>query len=113
MVTELAELIGEMRARIIGPVRQEVLSGVRTDEQFDRLRAALGAFPDLELQTEDFERAAQFYTLCRRRGVQGSNTDFLLCAVAERHELSILTADKDFDHFAEHLPVTLHPARDG
>lgn len=43
-------------------------------------------------------------------GVVGS---FLLCAVAERQVLAILTSDRDFGRFAEHLPVTLHPVRSG
>lgn len=110
-VAELAELIREMRAEIVGAVRQEVLSGVRTKEQFERLRDTLRAFPDLELVTGDYERAAEFYTVCRRHGIQGSNTDFLLCAVAERHGLAILTTDQDFGLFARHLPMTLHEAR--
>jgi predicted nucleic acid-binding protein len=111
VVDELAELIRETRAEIIGAVRQEVLSGVRTQEQFERLRDTLRAFPDLELATGDFERAAECFTVCRRHGVQGSNTDFLLCAVAERHGLAILSTDHDFGLFARHLPVTLHEPR--
>jgi hypothetical protein len=113
VVVELAELIREMRAEIIGAIRQEVLSGVRTREQFERLRGKLRAFPDLELVTGDFERAAEFFTMCRRHGIQGSNADFLLCAVAERYRLAILTTDKDFELFAGHLPVTLHRPRAG
>ena len=40
--------------------------------------------------------------------MQGSNTDFLLCAVAERRGLPILTTDRDFVRFAEVLPIELH-----
>ena len=111
VVAELAELIRELRAEIIGAVRQEVLSGVRTTEQFERLRETLRGFPDLELLTGDYERAAECFTQCRSRGIQGSNTDFLLCAVAERYGLAILTTDQDFGLFARHLPVTLHEPR--
>ncbi len=110
-VRELRELILEGRAQIIGPVRQEVLSGIRVQAQFRRLRAAMRAFPDLELVRDDFEHAAELFTRCRRHGIQGSNTDFLICAVAERLRLSILTTDLDFPRFAEHIPVRLHPPR--
>jgi predicted nucleic acid-binding protein len=110
-VRELRELILEGRAQILGPVRQEVLSGIRAREQFQRLRDTLRAFPDLELVSDDFELAAELFNRCRQRGIQGSNTDFLICAVADRLELAILTTDRDFPLFAEHVPVRLHTPR--
>lgn len=111
-VLELRELIFEGRAHILGPVRQEVLSGIRARDQFQRLRDALRAFPDLDVITADHERAAELFNLCRRHGIQGSNTDFLICAVSERHRLSILTTDLDFPRFAQQVPVQLHAPRD-
>jgi predicted nucleic acid-binding protein len=108
---ELTELINEQRVVMIGPVRQELLSGIRVPAQFQRLREHLRAFPDLLLTSSDFERAAEYFNLCRSRGVQGSNTDFLLCAVAVNHNLALLTADLDFFRFAEHLPIRLLQAR--
>ncbi len=110
-VRELRELVLEGRAQIIGPVRQEVLSGIRAQAQFRRLRAALRAFPDLDVSSGDFERAAALFNRCRQRGIQGSNTDLLICAVAERLRFPILTTDLDFSHFAEHFPVRLHELR--
>jgi predicted nucleic acid-binding protein len=108
---ELQELIGEGRAVVIGPIRQELLSGVKVAEQFELLRERLRAFPDLPLTTADYEDAASFYDQCRSRGIQGSNTDFLLCAVSHSHGLSILTTDGDFGHYARVLPITLHAPR--
>ena len=111
LVGEFAELIDEQRVVMIGPVRQELLSGIRNATQFDRLREHLQAFPDLALTVADFERAAEFFNLCRSQGVQGSNTDFLICAVAANHNLAILTADQDFVRFAEDLPIRLQRVR--
>jgi len=105
---ELRNLIADYRVRIIGPIRQEILSGVREEGQFDELEARLSAFPDLPLTPEDHVAAARFFNLCRARGVQGSNTDFLICAVAVRHRLGIFTTDKDFALYANHLPIVLH-----
>ncbi len=110
-VQELRELIDDSRALIIGPIRQEILSGIREQAQYDTLRDNLRAFPDLELITVDYERAAELFNLCRRQGVQGSNTDFLICAVAERLGLSILTTDRDFQLFQNHIPLVLHEVR--
>ena len=107
IVNVLRDLIADGRVVLLGAIRQEVLSGVRYKEQFARLREYLRAFHDLELTTEDYELAAEFFNTCRSNGVQGSNTDFLLCAVAHRRGYSIFTTDKDFENFRSHIPVVL------
>ena len=107
------DLIVDGRVVLLGAIRQEVLSGIRYLEQFIRLRDYLRAFPDLELTAEDYELAAEFFNTCRSNGVQGSNTDFLLCAVAHRRGYSILTTDKDFESFRLHIPVLLLLISDG
>ncbi|XZO01591.1 MAG: PIN domain-containing protein [Microcoleus sp.] len=107
IVKVLRDLIADGRVVLLGAIRQEVLSGVRYKEQFIRLQEYLRAFPDLELTTEDYELAAEFFNTCRSNGVQGSNTDFLLCAVAHRRGYSIFTTDKDFENFRSHIPVIL------
>ena len=108
---ELGRLIAAHVVEIIGPIRQEILSGVRDKAQFGRLKTHLEAFADLPLTAEDYVTAAKFYNLCRAKGIQGSNTDFLICAVAVRHDLSVFTADGDFPRFAKHLPIVLHEVR--
>jgi predicted nucleic acid-binding protein len=108
---ELRHLVLERRVEIIGPIRQELLSGLREDAQFRKLESHLAAFPDLALTKDDYVMAAKFFNICRKNGVQGSNTDFLICAVAARREMSVYTTDQDFALFARHLPIVLHEAR--
>ena len=108
---ELVELIGEGRVLMLGAIRQELLSGVRSAEQFRKLRAALDAFPDLRLEEADYVEAARCFNACRSHGVQGSNTDFLICAAAVRHKAPVLTTDRDFQLFARHLHFKLHAPR--
>ena len=105
---ELRRLITTHVVEIIGPIRQEVLSGIREQSQFARLETHLAAFPDFPLQADDYVTAAKFFNLCRAKGIQGANTDFLICAVAVRHDLAIFTTDGDFNHFAKCLPIVLH-----
>ena len=109
--SELAELVKEGRVSLLGPVRQELLSGIADEKQYTVLRDHLRAFPDVELDAADYEDAAAFFNRCRARGVQGSNTDFLICAAAARRQLGILTTDADFRHFAKLLPIRLHAPR--
>lgn len=108
---ELRELIHEVRVQMIGPIRQEILSGIRSQSQFESLKTHLSAFPDLPLQANVYERAAEFFNINRREGVQGSNTDFLICAVAERYEMSIFTIDRDFFNFKKNINITIHLPR--
>lgn len=110
-VSELIELISEVRVQMLGAVRQELLCGIRSQTQFEKLRQRLQAFPDLEPTSRDYETAAEFFNLCRGKGLQGSNTDFLLCAVAANHKLPLFTTDGDFTLFQPHLPITLYHPR--
>jgi predicted nucleic acid-binding protein len=109
--SELTELIREGRVAMIGAIRQEILSGLRAADQFRKLKDRLRAFPDLALDQSDYEEAAVCFNRCRAKGLQGSNTDFLMCAVSLRHDLEILTTDKDFDGFARVLGFGLHTPR--
>ncbi len=103
----LQELVQDGRVAMLGPIRQELLSGVKASAQFKELAGALVAFPDEELGTEDYVEAARCFNRCRSKGVQGSNTDFLLCAVSLRTGFPILTTDGDFGHFKKVLRVKL------
>ena len=111
VVREFRSLILEHRVNIIGPISQEILSGLRVHAQFEKLEKHLAAFPDISLETPDYVTAAKFFNTCRAKGVQGSNTDFLICAVADRRQFAIYTTDKDFPLFAKHLPIVLHVTR--
>jgi len=104
----LKELIRDGRVIVIGPVRQEILSGIPDEAQFRKLKAKLRAFEDLGLTSDDYELAAEFYNTCRKRGVQGSHIDFLICAVAARNKLPIFTLDKDFERYAQPLEISLY-----
>jgi len=107
-VDELRRLIGSGRAALFGPIRQEILSGIREPAMFERLRDQLRAFPDEALTSADYEAAAGFFNTCRASGLQGSNTDFLLCAASARHRFPILTTDDDFGRYVKLLPIALH-----
>ncbi len=108
---ELGELIGEGRVVLMGAVRQELLSGIKVKSQFELLREHLRAFPDVELDEADYEEAASAFNRCRGKGIQGSNTDFLICAAAFRRDLAIYTTDRDFEQYAKVLDLALHSPR--
>lgn len=106
------DLIRHEMAATIGVIRLEVLSGVKSDREFEELRLYLRNFEDEPLEPDDYEQAARFYNTCRSRGVAGTHVDLLICAVAHRHGFEIFTIDEDFRRYAEHLPIALHSPRE-
>jgi len=107
----LSEIIREGRARIIGLVRQELLSGIKTAEQYETLRLYLRSFRDEAVTTSDHEDAAKAGNRCRAKGIVVSIVDVLLCAVAMKREWALFTTDPDFLNYAKVLPLTLHTPR--
>jgi predicted nucleic acid-binding protein len=110
-VAELSELIREGRARMIGLIRQELLSGIRTTEHNERLRVHLRSFPDEVVDTSDYEEAAKAGNRCRTKGVGVSIVDILLCAVVIKRQWAIFTTDPDFSSYAKVLPLHIHTPR--
>jgi predicted nucleic acid-binding protein len=104
----LRELIRSGRAQLVGPVRQELLSGVRQEKTFEELREYLRAFDEPILEVADYEDAAQINNRCRSRGIAGSAIDFLICAIAARRNWEIFTADQDFARYAKAFPLKLY-----
>lgn len=93
LVAALTENIKDGRVVVVGPVRQEVLSGVKNAGEFDKLHASLNAFRDEPIEALDYVHAARLDNMCRLAGVQCGSVDMLLCAVAEQNQWSILTND--------------------
>ena len=107
--TEMARLVRQGVIEIVGPIRQELLSGIREPIQFEIVRDHLQRFVDLSIATGDYEEAASYYNRCRAKGIQGSSTDYLICALAVRYDLAIFTDDKDFMNYQKVLPIQLYP----
>ncbi|MDR4497949.1 MAG: PIN domain-containing protein [Candidatus Scalindua sp.] len=104
---QLKDFIYDGRVVMIGPIRQELLSGISNPSQFNKLKHTLSFFEDIILKTDHFVKAAEFNNLCRKNGIQGSTTDFLICAVANLEKLSIFTVDSDFINYNKYLKIKL------
>lgn len=111
-VRELDDLVLDGRAAIIGPIRQELLSGISKHNQYVGLRDELRAFEDIELTQAHYETAAEMSNECRRHGVQGSPIDFLICAAARHADIPVFTLDGDFERYKHHAHIKLHMVRE-
>lgn len=101
----LARMLRGLQAVLIGPVRQEILSGISDDDKFLKLRDRLSFLTDIPLYKNDYELAARYSNMCRHKGIQGSATDFLICAVAVRNNFVIFTSDKDFGQYKKIVTI--------
>jgi predicted nucleic acid-binding protein len=108
LTAALQELIEGGRAQLVGPVRQELLSGMRNEASFRMLRDQLRAFDEAALAAADYEEAAHMNNQCRMRGIAGSATDFLICALAFRRGWQIFTSDRDFTRYVAVLMLKLY-----
>ncbi|HWW14567.1 MAG TPA: PIN domain-containing protein [Candidatus Dormibacteraeota bacterium] len=108
LTVALAELIREGRAQMMGAIRQELLSGIREEERFHKLRNYLRAFEEPGIEILDYEEAARMHNMCRGRGIAGSAVDFVICAVAQRRGWHIFTTDRDFERYGRVLGLKLY-----
>ena len=107
LTNKLKDLIKDGRVVVAGPIRQELLSGISETEHFKKLKETLSFFENIPLKPEYFVKAAEFSNICRKKGVQGSTIDFLICAVAYLQNLLIFTTDNDFKKYKKYLPINL------
>ncbi|HTC55238.1 MAG TPA: PIN domain-containing protein [Candidatus Sulfotelmatobacter sp.] len=108
LTAALQEIIRDGRAQLLGPVRQELLSGIRQEPSFRKLRDQLRAFDEPRIEVSDYEAAAHINNQCRSRGIAGSAIDFLICATASRRDWQIFTTDHDFTRYSSVIPLNLY-----
>lgn len=104
-VRRLQMLIEEDEVIMIGMIRQEVLSGIKEPVVYDEITKLLQSFPSQRVTDPIHEMAAKLFNECRRNGIQGSHTDFLICACCVSWNLKLLTKDKDFGHYQKFIPL--------
>jgi predicted nucleic acid-binding protein len=88
-----------------GLVLQELLQGFSGPKDRERILDRFSDVPLLIPDRDDHVRAADLRNHCRRGGIQIGTIDALLAALCIRHDLTMLTSDKDFTHIADHCPL--------
>ena len=92
---------------LLGIILQEVLQGIRNPKDFAALKEYFKAFPLIDLEREDYLRAAELKNHLMKKGNQGATIDVLIASVAISHRCHLFTADKHFTQIAEHSELKL------
>ena len=90
-----------------GLVLQELLQGFSGPRDKVSVIERFGALPLIQPDRQDHIAAAEVRSVCRRSGVQVGTIDALLIQLCGRHELTLLSTDKDFAHAALYVPFKL------
>ncbi|MFT4243043.1 MAG: PIN domain-containing protein [Acidovorax sp.] len=96
-----------------GLVLQELLQGFIGAKAHSQIIERFSALPLLQPDRDDHIAAAALRNACRQAGVQIGTVDALLAQLAIRHDLTLLTTDKDFTHAARHCALRVWPAQAG
>jgi hypothetical protein len=90
-----------------GIVLQELLSGVRTADEFERLEDLMEGFPLILAAREHHVAAARIANACRQAGITASTVDCLIAAMAIKTKSQLLTSDEDFERMAPYCGLQL------
>lgn len=103
-------LLGADQVFTTGLVLQELLQGFAGPKARVQIVERLSALAFLQPDRQDHIEAAEIRNACRRRGVQVGTMDALLIQLCRRHELVLLTTDKDLQAAAKHVEFRLWTA---
>lgn len=111
-VQELKDaLLGSQTVITTGLVLQELLQGFSGPKAQAQIVERFAALPLVQPDREDHIHAAALRNACRKVGVQIGTIDALLAQLCIRHDMTLLTTDKDFRHAAKHCPLRIWPAK--
>lgn len=100
-------LVGSDVVVTTGLVLQELLQGFSGPKAASAIVEQFRSLPLIQPDRQDHIAAAEIRNTCRREGVQIGTIDALLIQLCGRHELTLLSTDKDFAHAAVHVPFSL------
>lgn len=110
-VDELVRALGGTDVVVTtGIILQEILQGFVSDRARTQILERFESMPLIEPERDDYIAAAELRNTCRKAGVQLGTVDALIAQVAIRHKYTLLTADRDFEHAAPHVGLSIWTA---
>ena len=100
-VRALGQALGNGEVFSTGLILQELLQGFNRPRASETIVSYFRAIPLLVPDRSDYESAADLHNLCHRKGVQTGTINALLAQLCIRHDLLMLTTDKDFQQISK------------
>jgi predicted nucleic acid-binding protein len=114
LAKEVRELVRAIEAGeeliTTGLVLQELLQGFSGPRNRAQILDRFAALPLLVPNRRDHVDAAELRNKCRRGGIQIGTIDALLAQLCLRHDLRMLTTDRDFGNLAGYCALKLWTA---
>ena len=104
-------LIMDVPFFVPGAAYQQLLSGVREREHFERLLALTTHLPVRLATLDDHVLAASISNLCRKNGIATDPVDCVIAAQALSTDAELLTLDEDFERMAPLCELRLWKVR--
>ncbi len=81
---------------IAGPVVAELLQGVKSESEFQKLANCIDAVPFIDNSMKDWKTAGEISFKLRRNGITIPLTDIIISALAINNNLLVYTRDEHF-----------------
>lgn len=107
MGDEVAKLIREGDAVLVGPAVAELFGGTRSAREVDDLHVLCEFVGIAETTPSDWVQAGSSALRLRRRGITLPPYDVLIATIGRRLGAPVLTHDKHFEHFE--IPILYRP----
>lgn len=91
-----------------GLIITEILQGIRSDKEYDRIKNILSGLIYLPITKNMFINASAIYRTIRKNGktVRGP-ADCIIASVCIEHEVELLHNDKDFNTIAQYTSLRI------
>lgn len=98
----IEKILMESEVAINGMIALELLGGVKTGKEFERLKSRLNALKYIETDHSLWDYASQLACQLKRKGVHVPYADILIAASALQEKAVLVHADAHFDVVAKH-----------
>jgi predicted nucleic acid-binding protein len=96
--------------QICPPIIQEILQGIRQDEQFSKIKKNLDRLLCLQIDAKEAAfGAAELYRNLRKKGITiRKPNDCLIAFYAISFDVELVHKDSDFDLMLDHTPIKIY-----
>lgn len=102
--SELAKQVDSLPITLIGPVKTEVLHGVKDDDEADNILQSFNTFDLLATDEYDYEYTGLLLQTLRKCGIQLPMADALIAYAAIKYDIPLWSNNKHFKYIQRIYP---------